>query len=110
MSPITALLQERHKIEPISIGPTWQRNPDWDGVTNSQRYVLPKLSLGWAAIEWIQHDLQSDDYDEYGRRCKFALTFEQKRFLLWWYEIDSRGVFVYRDGVLQRLKGWGLPR
>jgi phage terminase large subunit-like protein len=29
------------------------------------------------------------------------------RFILWWYAIDARGRFIYREGVLQRLKGWG---
>jgi phage terminase large subunit-like protein len=32
---------------------------------------------------------------------------EQLRFLLWWYAVDGQGRFVYRKGVLQRLKGWG---
>lgn len=32
---------------------------------------------------------------------------EQLRFLLWWYAVDEQGRFVYRKGVLQRLKGWG---
>lgn len=27
--------------------------------------------------------------------------------MLWWYAIDAEGQFVYTDGVLQRIKGWG---
>lgn len=27
--------------------------------------------------------------------------------MLWWYAVDQAGRFVYRKGVLQRLKGWG---
>lgn len=34
-------------------------------------------------------------------------TKEQKRFILWWYAIDAQGKFIYRDGVLGRIKGWG---
>ncbi|WIM95779.1 terminase [Actinoplanes oblitus] len=29
------------------------------------------------------------------------------RFILWWYAVGHRGRFIYRKGVLQRLKGWG---
>ena len=36
----------------------------------------------------------------------FVPTNEQKRFILWWYAIDADGKFVFREGVLQRLKGW----
>src|SRR5690606_29602561 len=28
-------------------------------------------------------------------------------FVLWWYAVDSSGRWLYRDGVLQRIKGWG---
>lgn len=34
-------------------------------------------------------------------------TPEQLRFLLWWYAVDDRLRWLYRDGILQRLKGWG---
>jgi len=34
-------------------------------------------------------------------------TDEQERFVKWWYAVDERGRFVYRDGVFQRLKGHG---
>jgi hypothetical protein len=27
--------------------------------------------------------------------------------VLWWYAVDATGRFVYRKGVIQRLKGWG---
>lgn len=27
--------------------------------------------------------------------------------MLWWYAVDDTGRFIYRKGVLQRLKGWG---
>lgn len=34
-------------------------------------------------------------------------TGEQLRFVLHWFALDDDLRFVYRDGVLQRLKGWG---
>jgi hypothetical protein len=37
----------------------------------------------------------------------FKATAEQARFILWWFAIDERGEFVYRTGVMQRLKGHG---
>jgi hypothetical protein len=40
----------------------------------------------------------------------WQFTLEQLRFVLWWYAVDESGEFVYRTGVLQRLKGWGLLR
>ena len=79
--------------DPVRIGPTWR--------TEGNRWSLPELTLGWDVLgfcgTWMQH--------EPGKPWRF--TDEQARFLLWWYAIDDRGVFVYRDGVLQRLKGWG---
>src|SRR5690348_2730254 len=37
----------------------------------------------------------------------WRFTPEQLRFVLWWYAVDEDGRFVYRTGVLQRMKGWG---
>lgn len=34
-------------------------------------------------------------------------TDEQMRFTLWWYAVDENGNYVYREGLLRRLKGWG---
>lgn len=78
--------------EPVRIGPTWMAGETW---------VLPEHSLGWEVLgfcgSWLQH--------ERGKPWRF--TDEQARFVLWWYAIDDEGTFRYRDGVLQRLKGWG---
>jgi len=32
---------------------------------------------------------------------------EQARWWLWWYAVNPSGVWLAKDGVLQRLKGWG---
>jgi hypothetical protein len=89
------------QVEPVCIGPTWQRDPDWDGVDVLSKYVLPQWTLGWQILDWIESNLLGDDGEP------FCATPEQKRFILWWYAIDEDGRFIYRDGVLQRLKGWG---
>jgi hypothetical protein len=79
--------------EPVSIGPTWSRV--------GQSWLLPERSLGWTMLAWCGAKLQA------GRDEPWTFTDEQARFLLWWYAVDEFGRFIYRDGVLQRLKGWG---
>ena len=84
---------EEHQWPPTAIGPTWQR--DGEG------WLLPRLSLGWKMLAWCGAFLQA------GRDEPWIFTDEQARFLLWWYAVDEAGRFLYRDGVLQRLKGHG---
>jgi hypothetical protein len=93
-------------FEPVHCGPTWKRNPEWDGAMAAEEFVIPARTIGWQAIEWVEANLLADDSTDEDPK-PFILTREQKRFLLWWYAIDEHGVFSYRDGVLQRLKGWG---
>jgi hypothetical protein len=78
---------------PVRIGPTWQ--------TDGGRWVLPEHTLGWQVLAWCGRWLQVS------RGVPWRFTLEQARFLLHWYAVDPSGRFVYRDGVLQRLKGWG---
>lgn len=82
-----------YHVEPVYIGPTWSRGPD--GL-----FLLPERTLGWQILRWIE------EYVGGSRGDTFKPTKEQKRFILWWYAIDKQGRFLYRDGVLQRLKGW----
>ncbi len=82
-----------YKVEAVYIGPTWQRD-------ESGKFVLPEKTLGWQILRWI------DRYINGGGGQPFRPTKEQARFILWWYAVDAQGKFVYRDGVLQRLKGW----
>lgn len=82
--------------EPVRIGPTWQRDPD-----HPSGWLLPELTLGWSIVEWQQGRLQHAD----GSQWRY--TPEQLRLLLWWYAVGDDLRFTYRDGVLQRLKGWG---
>ena len=88
----TAIIQQ---YPPSRIGPTWQFE---DG-----QWLLPEYTLGWEIVAWIETELESPD----GTGDPFVLTPEQTRFVLWYYAIDERGNFIYRHGVLQRLKGWG---
>lgn len=89
-------------IEPVCLGPTWRRTEGWKpGDDPFDEFVLPEFTLGWQILDWIKDNLLGDEGEP------FNATPEQRRFILWWYAIDEDGRFVYRDGVLQRLKGWG---
>jgi hypothetical protein len=108
------------EVVPFSMGPTWDRNPFWDGPRDPEGYILPKLTLGWQVLKWIRENLLADETDEHGNKVPFNLTNEQKRFILWFYALDAgeydgdghaliepSGRFMYREYVLQRLKGHG---
>jgi hypothetical protein len=84
---------ERLAWEPTKIGPTWQ--------LDGKHWLLPERTLGWQMLAWCASHLQS------ARDEPWTFTLEQARFLLWWYAVEESGRFTYRDGVLQRLKGWG---
>lgn len=82
-----------YKWEPVRIGPSWQRDGD--------HWLLPERSLGWEMLAWTGVYLQA------GRDEPWVWTDEQARFLLHWYAVGEDGRFIYRDGILQRLKGFG---
>lgn len=86
--------EEIDALQPVYIGPTWLKDED-------AKWFLPEKTLGWEIIGWAGQWLKS----EQGTPWRF--TPEQMRFLLWWYAIDHNGRFIYRKGVLQRMKGWG---
>ena len=85
---------EGTRYEPVKIGPTWQTTPDG-------HWLLPEATIGWDVLGWVGTNLQ------HGLGQPWRFTLEQARFLLWWYAVDEQGRWLYRDGVLQRLKGWG---
>jgi len=80
--------------EPVRIGPTWQ-------TTRDGRWLLPDASVGWDVLGWCGTELQL------ARGKPWRFTLEQARFILWWYAVDEHGRWLFRDGILQRLKGWG---
>ncbi|MEU2111528.1 terminase [Streptomyces sp. NPDC019507] len=91
----TALTPEEiDALEPAFLGPTWLKGPDGS-------WTLPESTLGWQIAGWCAEFLRAED----GGPWRF--TREQLRFVLWWYAVDENGRFIYRKGVLQRLKGWG---
>lgn len=66
---------------------------------------LPPLTLGWHALAWTHRWLRQPD----GPNAKqpWMYTPEQARLLLWWYAINEEGEFIYRSGLIRRMKGWG---
>lgn len=81
-------------MTPVVLGPSWARD-------EAGRFILPERTIGWDILAWTHRNLQSP----LGGPWKF--TDEQARLVLWWYAIDEAGAFLYRDGILQRIKGWG---
>ena len=83
---------------PHVVGPTWQKLEDGS-------WYLPDKTLGWGILNWWASYVRSPGGDDAG--TPFMPTLEQARFVLWWYAVDKNGKFVYRNGVLRRMKGWG---
>ena len=83
---------------PHVIGPTWQKLVDGS-------WHLPEKTLGWGILNWWASYVRTPGGDDAG--TPFMPTLEQARFVLWWYAVDKNGKFVYRNGVLRRMKGWG---
>jgi hypothetical protein len=65
----------------------------------------PERTLGWQILGWTQKYLLQPDGPK--AREAWVYTDEQARFLLNWYAVDAEGRFVYRYGMLRRMKGWG---
>lgn len=81
------------------IGPTWQQ-------LKSGGFFLPEKTLGDQIVNWMYKYIVQPSGPRAGE--PFLVTDEQYRFLLWWYAVDaSTGRFIYRNGLLRRLKGWG---
>lgn len=67
--------------------------------------MLPELTLGWQVLAWSAEYLRQPDGPEAGNQ--WCYTDEQARFILWWFALDERGRWIYRSGMLRRVKGWG---
>jgi hypothetical protein len=85
------------RYQPVILGPTWATEKR----RGAEYWVLPQRTLGWTALSWCGRWLQLQ------RDVPWRFTLEQARFMLHWYSLESDGTWTYRDGVLQRLKGWG---
>ena len=66
---------------------------------------LPRLTLGPEIAAWTEAYLLQPDGPDAGSPWQF--TEEQRYFLDQWYAVDERGRFIYRRGLLRRMKGWG---
>jgi hypothetical protein len=62
-------------------------------------------TLAWDVLAWTTEYLRQPDGPRAGEAWVF--TPEQTRIVARWYAIDAAGRFIYRRGVLRRMKGWG---
>lgn len=62
-------------------------------------------TLGGQVLLWTARFLLQPDGVNAGERWTF--TREQARMVYRWYQIDDRGQFVFRRGVIRRMKGHG---
>lgn len=83
-----------NRWQPVTIGPTWQ-------IDDRGRWLLPRHTIGWDFLGWCGIELQHRK----GKPWRFTL--EQARLALWWFGVDDDGDWLFRDGAIQRLKGWG---
>lgn len=63
------------------------------------------LTLAPDVISWVYEHLLQPDGPDAGEPWRY--TPEQARFVAWWYAVNLEGRFVYRRGLLRRMKGWG---
>lgn len=101
---------------PHIVGPSWQKTVDGE-------WHLPEKTLGWGVLAWMSEYVNTPGGHDDPNRLRFLIelseagilvndlmfipTDEQVRLVLWWYAVDERGQYVYREGVIRRLKGWG---
>lgn len=95
IKPKTLSTDEIKALKHIYIGPSWQK-------TESGKWLLPEQTLGWHVLGWCGKWL-----NQFDGTPGLRLTPEQTRLILWWYAVDETGRFIYRQGVIQRLKGHG---
>lgn len=66
---------------------------------------VPEFTLGYWAIWWAEEMLDQPNGPRAGQSFKF--TPRQKRFLLWWYALDSNGRWLFHHAVRRLAKGSG---
>lgn len=71
----------------------------------SLQTTKPDFTLAPGILAWTMENIRQPDGPKAGGPWFF--TPEQVSFLEWWYAVDHRGRFLYRRGVLRRMKGWG---
>lgn len=85
----------KYEFEPEHIGKVWERHP------LTGKFILPEKTLGYQIVTWCEQNLKGPGGGAW------SFTPEQYRIVLWWYAVDDRGRWLFRDGILQRIKGWG---
>lgn len=65
----------------------------------------PELTLGEEAAAWAHAELLQPNGPRVG--LPYRLTFDQYRFLLWWYAVDEFGNWLYRRAIRRLAKGSG---
>lgn len=65
----------------------------------------PVLTVGHAAVRWATQWLVQPNGPRAGQR--FVPTFDQYRFLLWWYAVDDEGRWLFHHGARRLAKGSG---
>ncbi|BBX09488.1 hypothetical protein [Mycolicibacterium aichiense] len=101
---------------PHIIGPSWQKTADGN-------WHLPEKTLGWGVLAWMSEYVNTPGGHDDPARLRllielseagvpvnenmFLPTDEQVRLVLWWYAVDDNGQYIYREGVIRRMKGWG---
>ena len=107
---------ELEPTPPHIMGPTWQRTAEGD-------WHLPEKTLGWGVLDWMSKYVNTPGGHDDPARLRFLIemselgidinenmfipTNEQVRMILWWYAVNDDGVYIYREGTIRRLKGWG---
>lgn len=66
---------------------------------------FPTHTLAGHVFAWCNDYLLQPDGPDAG--APWVFTPEQAHFVDWWYAVDERGRFIYRYGLLRRMKGWG---
>ena len=66
---------------------------------------LPKFTLGYEALAWIETNLKVPSGPRAGR--PFEASIDQALFLLWFYAVDENGKWLYNRGVRRLAKGSG---
>src|SRR5690349_14653972 len=84
---------------PVAVGPTWKKSGGDGELPGEDR------TLGWPVRDWTIEDPRQPDGPDAGD--PWVYTDEQMRFILHWFAIDDQGRWIYRDGMLRRVKGWG---
>jgi len=101
---------------PHIIGPSWQKTVDGE-------WHLPEKTLGWGVLAWLSEYVNTPGGHDDPNRLRFLIemseagisvnenmflpTDEQVRLILWWYAVDNKGQYTFREGTIRRLKGWG---